>query len=86
MRRRACLRKGLTLFHFLRLADKPAVMHFGVYPAASEQARMHAHCWVTIDGQAISDPPDQPHAALLRHGQSDQGWLAGPADVSPDDH
>lgn len=68
MRRRACLRKGLMLFHFLRLAGRPAVMHFGVYGPGNEQARMRAHCWVTVDGRAICDEPDRPHATVLSHG------------------
>ena len=68
MRRRACLREGLTLFHFLRLAGVPAVLQFGVYPPQVDAARMHAHCWVSVDGVALSAPPGQPAALLLSHG------------------
>jgi len=69
MRRRACLREAVTLFHFLRLAGFPAVMHFAVYPPAEDDSQIHAHCWVTIDGKAISTPAVGPHVQMLRHGQ-----------------
>ncbi len=72
MRRRACLREGVTLFHFLRLTGRPAIMHFGVFPPSTDPLRMHAHCWVTLDGRAVSSPPEQPHATVLVYGHSDQ--------------
>lgn len=68
MRRRACLRRSLTLYHFLRLAGRPATVRFGVYPKPDAAGRMHAHSWVTLDGHDLSTPPDAPHAELLRHG------------------
>ena len=68
MRRRACLREGLTLYHFLRLAGVPAVLQFGVYPPELDPGRMHAHCWVTVDGVPVSAPPGQPAALVLTHG------------------
>jgi len=67
MRRRACLRRGLTLFHFLRLAGHPAELHFAVYPM-SEQDTMHAHCWVTVAGTAVSYPPQGPHKVIMTYG------------------
>ena len=72
MRRRACLREGLTLFHFLRLTGRPAIMHFGVFPPSADPQRMHAHCWVTLNGRAVSSPPEQSHATVLVYGHSDQ--------------
>ncbi len=68
MRRRACLRRGLTLYHFLRLAGVPAAIHFGVYPPDADPRRLHAHCWVTVDGVALTEPPGQPSAVLFTHG------------------
>ena len=68
MRRRACLRQGLTLFHFLRLAGCPAVLHIGVFPPQLDIRRMHAHCWVTLNGAALSPPPELPVATLLTCG------------------
>jgi len=55
MRRRACLREGLMLFHFLRLAGYDAALHFSVYPP-HDDVRMHAHCWVSLDGRCVSTP------------------------------
>ena len=72
MRRRACLREGLTLFHFLRLANWPAVLHIGVFPPRLDQRRLHAHCWVTVDNVPLSPPPEQPVATLLNHGGPDK--------------
>jgi len=71
MRRRACLRQGLTLFHFLRLAGWPAVLHIGVFPPQPDDRRMHAHCWVTLDGVPLSPPPEQPVATFLVCGSAD---------------
>jgi hypothetical protein len=67
MRRRACLRHGLTLFHFLRLAGCPAVLHIGVFPPQFDSRRMHAHCWVTLNGVCLIPPPEQPAATLLTY-------------------
>jgi hypothetical protein len=70
MRRRACLRQGLTLFHFLKLAGWPAVLHIGVFPPSLDSRRMHAHCWVTLNGVPLSPPPEQPVAVLLVCGSA----------------
>lgn len=56
MRRRACLRESLTLFHFLLLTGRPAVLHFGVY-APNAPGNMHGHCWVTLEGRPLNAPP-----------------------------
>jgi len=69
MRRRACLRRGLVLFHFLRLAALPATIHFAVYPPGDPAGRMHGHCWVTLDGKDMSEPPEQPYARVMVHGE-----------------
>lgn len=70
MRRRACLRRGLMLFHFLRLAGVPARLNIGAYPPPPRGRRMHAHCWVTVDGQPVADPPEAPVAVVLVHGDT----------------
>lgn len=56
MRRRRCLRQGMVLFHFLRLAGVPAIMHFGVLGPATSGQRLHAHCWVNIAGRDVYPP------------------------------
>ena len=58
MRRRACLRKGLLLFHVLCLSGTAAVLHVGVFPPDGESSRMQAHCWVSVDGHCVSGPPE----------------------------
>lgn len=64
MRRRRCLRQGLTLFHFLRLAAVPSVLNFGVLGPATAGKRLHAHCWVTISGRDLY-APQHPFVVLL---------------------
>jgi len=73
MRRRACLRKGLTLFHFLRLAGHPAVIQFAVYPPGQQDAKMRGHCWVTVGGRDFGDLPDGPSTTVWRHGDEGDG-------------
>ena len=75
MRRRSCLRHGLTLFHFLKLAGYAPVLQIGVFPPAPGAARMLAHCWVTLDGVCLCSPPDQPTAVVVRHG-GDGGMIS----------
>jgi hypothetical protein len=77
MRRRACLRQGLTLFHFLKLAGWPAVLHIGVFPPSLDSRRMHAHCWVTLNGVALSPLPERPVATLLVCGSADDPAATG---------
>ena len=68
MRRRACLRRGLLLFHFLRLAGCDAVLQFGVFPPGVNPNRMHGHCWVTVAGEGVADPPGEGLAVVMTHG------------------
>lgn len=68
MRGLPCLRRGLLLFYFLRLAGHPAVLHFGVY--AQRSAREQAHCWVSLEGKCLADPPIHAHVVVLTHGQA----------------
>jgi len=64
MRRRSCYRLGLATGHFLRLAGHQVELHFAVAPPEIDPARLHGHCWVTLDGEAITDPP--PVASGMR--------------------
>jgi hypothetical protein len=67
MKRRVCLREGLTLFHFLRMAGEPAVLQIGVYPMDLDGGRGHAHCWVLLHGRMLSSPPSREAAVMLTH-------------------
>jgi hypothetical protein len=66
MRGRRCLRQGLLTLHFLRLAGLPAVLNFAVYCRPS--AREKAHCWVTLHGQPLTEPPQAQYVLVLVHG------------------
>jgi len=68
MKRRACLRLGLALFHFLRLAGMPAVLRIAALPPSRDPRRLHAHCWVSVDGRPVADAPTEPMTVLLVHG------------------
>lgn len=70
MRRRACLRRGLLLLHFLRLAGVPAQLNFGAFAPQGEGQRMHAHCWITVRGRCLADAPREPVAIVLVHGSA----------------
>lgn len=70
MKRRACLREGLVLFHFLCLAGHEPVLHFAVFPPEPRPRAMHAHCWVTLGGRACSAPPREPTAEVMRYDRS----------------
>ncbi len=72
MKRRACLRFALTLFHFLRLAGVPAVLRIGTLAPSRDPRRLHAHCWVSVGGEPVADGPTEPMAVLIVHG-GDEG-------------
>ncbi len=83
MRRRSCLRHSLTLFHFLRLANYPAVLRIGVYPRSPQFPRTQAHGWVTLHDAALTLPPEGPVAVVVTHGgaaevdSASQGFASG---------
>ena len=65
MRRRACLRRGLVLFHFLRLAGRPAALHIGALPLGADRRRLQTHCWISLDGRAVAEDPPEDLRPLL---------------------
>jgi hypothetical protein len=79
MKRRACLREGLMLFHFLCLAGREPVLHFAVFPAEPAPRPMHAHCWVTLGGVACSAPAHPPCAEMLRYARGTGAKLLPPS-------
>jgi hypothetical protein len=66
MRRRPCLRQGLTLMHFLRLAGLAAELHVAIYPPSNDPRRLHGHCWVSLDGRDLMPGPGAPSAEMAR--------------------
>jgi hypothetical protein len=79
MKRRKCLREGLLLFHFLRLAGQPAVLKIGVFPPGPDGARNHAHCWITLRDAALNAPPQGEVAVLLVHPREEASPSGGQA-------
>ena len=65
MIRRACLRHGLVLYHFLRLIGLAPRLHLAVYPPSVDPRRLHGHCWVGLDGKPLLSPPSGPAAEIL---------------------
>lgn len=57
MRGRRCLREGLLAFHYLTLAGHAPLLHFGVIPQSLRSPKTSAHCWVSIGGDIILNPP-----------------------------
>ena len=68
MRNRPCLRKGLTLFYFLRLVGVPAKIHIAVHTPTADSNRIRAHCWVVLDGVAMTEPINGPGPTILTYG------------------
>lgn len=65
MRARRCLREGLLGFRFLRLAGFSPVLCFGLNPASLHKERLDAHCWLTLDGECILNPPEDSMVPLF---------------------
>jgi hypothetical protein len=57
MRDRRCLREGLLAFRYLSLAGHRPLLHFAVEPGSLSESRLSAHCWITVDGQVLMNPP-----------------------------
>jgi hypothetical protein len=53
MRDRPCLRQGLLAMRFLQLAGYRPVLHFAVDRTSVTRSVLSAHCWVTLDGEAL---------------------------------
>lgn len=71
MRDRRCLREGLLAFHYLALAGHRPVLHFGLVPKSVKAGRPRAHCWVSIDGAVVLNPPAEPMIDLLSYDGAD---------------
>jgi hypothetical protein len=67
MRGRRCLREGLLAFHYLSLAGHRPVLHFGIVPSSMKTARPRAHCWVSVGGATVLNPPLEPMLDLFSY-------------------
>ena len=67
MRGRRCLREGLLAFRYLSLAGYRPKLHFGLVPRSAMTPRPRAHCWVTLDGNTVLNPPQEPMLVLFEY-------------------
>jgi hypothetical protein len=71
MRGRRCLREGLLAFHYLTLAGHAPLLHFGVITQSLGGDKPSAHCWVSIGGEIVLNPPGKPmHELFVFDGKS----------------
>jgi len=68
MRRRACLRLSLVIYHFARLAGAEAVFHIAVFAPSVDSRRLHAHSWVTAGNLCLCEPPEGPACEIMQYG------------------
>jgi hypothetical protein len=66
MRGRRCLREGLLGFRFLRLAGFAPVLHFGAERGSASTDHLQAHCWITLEGRCVLNPPSEKMRTLFR--------------------
>ncbi len=62
MKGRRCLRRGLLVFYFLRLAGYDARLHFGYF--VKQAGNTQTHCWNTVEN-LVDDTPRQQYVELL---------------------
>jgi hypothetical protein len=62
MKGRRCLRRGLLVFYFLRLAGYDARLHFGYF--VQQAGNTQTHCWNTVEN-LVDDPPKQRCVELM---------------------
>ncbi|MBA3448757.1 MAG: lasso peptide biosynthesis B2 protein [Pseudaminobacter sp.] len=67
MRGRRCLREGLLAFHYLSLAGHRPVLHFGIVSKSAATSRLRAHCWLSLEGQVVLNPPQEPMLDLFSY-------------------
>lgn len=67
MRGTRCLREGVLAFRFLRLAGHDAVIAFGVERDSIANGAIRAHCWVTIEGRCVINPPYPGIIPIMTH-------------------
>ena len=67
MRGRPCLREGLLAFHYLCLAGHRPVLHFGIVPKSAATSRPRAHCWLSLEGEIVLNPPQEAMLDLFSY-------------------
>ncbi len=82
MRGRRCLREGLLAFHYLKLAGYAPVLHFGLVPKTITTNRPQAHCWISLNGATILNPPAVPMLDLFAYDGVDSMPANGTAQLA----
>jgi hypothetical protein len=67
MRGRRCLREGLLAFHYLALAGYRPILHFGLIPRTALLPHPQAHCWLSLEGEIVLNPPQEPMLDLFAY-------------------
>lgn len=67
MRGTRCLREGVLAFRFLRLAGHPAIITFGIERDSVAAGAIRAHCWVTVEGRCVINPPYAGIVPIMSH-------------------
>jgi hypothetical protein len=57
MREQRCLREGILAFRYLALAGHKPLLHFAIEKTSLGQPVPKAHCWVTVGGKILINPP-----------------------------
>lgn len=71
MRGRRCLREGLLAFHYLSLAGHAPLLHFGVVTQSLRGEKPSAHCWVSVGGRTLLNPPQKSmHELFVYDGRT----------------
>ncbi len=86
MRGRRCLREGLLAFHYLSLAGYAPVLHFGIVPRTAVTSRPRAHCWISLDGTTVLNPPAEPMLDLFAYDGVESMPAAGTAQLAGASH
>ena len=79
MRGRRCLREGLLAFHYLALVGQRPLLHFGADLRGSHDKKPAAHCWVSVDGRIVLNPPESPIYEFLRYDGTVSAPVGKPA-------
>jgi len=67
MRKRRCMRSGLLGYKHLRRAGLSPRLHFAIAPSSLSEPATRAHCWVTLDGEAVINEPDPEMVEIHVH-------------------
>jgi hypothetical protein len=67
MRDRRCLRDGILGYRFLSEAGLRPELNFGIDPHSIAADRLVAHCWVSIDGEAVINDKLPGMTTILVH-------------------